>query len=121
MTTNKITMNLNMGQKLWLQRVINALENFNKALTDAYLNGYMSYEVRTSSDLFFTEQAVKSFCKTGVLWKIEAEELEKECKSLDRVCSQTPEELWAVRSQILELHNAVSAKEGNPLPTGLIG
>ena len=119
--TNKITMNLNMDQKLWLQRVINALEVYNQSLKDAYLNGYVSYDVRNAADLFFTEQAAKSFCQTGNLWKCEAEALEKECQSLDKLCEQKPEELWVVRSQLIELHNAVAAKEGNPLPTGLIG
>lgn len=118
--TNKITVNLDLGQKLWLQRVINALENYNKALKDAYLNGNVSYDVRNAADMFFTEQAAKSFCKTGVIWKNEAESIDAECKSLDRICEQTPDELWAVRSQILELHNAVAAKEGNPIPAGLI-
>ena len=114
--TNKITMTLNMTQKLWLQRVINALEAYNEKLKDAYLNGHVSYDVRNKADLFFTEQAAKSFCNTGNLWKCEAEALEKECQSLDRICEQTPDELWAVRSQLIELHNAVAAKEGNPLP-----
>jgi len=118
---NKITMNLNMAQKLWLQRVINALEDYNKSLKDAFLNGYITYEVRNAANMFFTEQAAKSFCKTGMLWKNEAEALEKECTSLDRVCEEMPGALWAVNTQLLELHNAVAAKEGNPLPAGLIG
>jgi hypothetical protein len=115
---NKITVNLNMSQKLWLQRVLNALEAYNEKLKDAYLNGHVSYEIRNAADLFFTEKAVKSFYETGSLWWNEVEAIGKECASLDRICE---DDLWEVRSQLLELHNAVSVKEGNPLPAGLIG
>lgn len=106
---NYVEFKLNGEQTGAVQKIVEAIRNFNDALSMEFLNGCVSYETQINANLFFTLDAAESILFKNQLWKNQAEAVEKEMMGLDWVCENKPEELTAVEQELKNLQDAFTS------------
>ena len=96
-------------QKQMIKDAYKSIIIYREALTNAFLQGYVSLEVKTKSDLFYTANVLERLLSGHEPTAEDTYYIDKECNTLDIMCEIYPSQFETVMSQLEAVGKAFEA------------
>lgn len=99
---------MNKEMQIAIEKAYSSIVLYREALTNAFLNGYISLDVKMKSDLFFTANFLERVLAGEQQQPTctDKQYIDRECATLDAMCMLYPEQFEAVKPQLEAIEKA---------------